>query len=53
MNKEQIHKRLSNEQVIAILENYLAKEINTREAMTNLDLARSQFLFWLRDTKKV
>lgn len=43
MNKEQIHKRLSGEQVIAIMENYLAKEINAKEAMANLGLARSQF----------
>ncbi len=43
MSNQQIHKRLSEEQVIAILENYLAKEIGTKEAMANLDLKRSQF----------
>jgi len=43
MSNQQIHKRLSEEQVIAILENYLAKEIGAKEAMDNLDLKRSQF----------
>ncbi len=43
MSKEQLHKRLSKEQVIAILENYLAREIKAKEAMENLGLKKSQF----------
>jgi len=43
MSNQQIHKRLSEEQVMAILENYLAKEIGAEEAMTNLSLKKSQF----------
>lgn len=43
MSNQQIHKRLTTEQVIAILENYLAKEIKAKEAMDNLDLKKSQF----------
>lgn len=43
MSKQQIHKRLIKEQVIAILENYLAKEIKARQAMENLGLKRSRF----------
>lgn len=43
MSNQQIHKRLSEEQVITILENYLAKEVGAKEAMTNLGLKRSQF----------
>lgn len=43
MSQEQIHKRLSEEQVIAILENYLAKEVSSGEAMNILGLAKSQF----------
>jgi hypothetical protein len=43
MSNQQIHKRLSEEQVVAVLENYLAKEIKAEEAMDNLKLKRSQF----------
>ena len=43
MGNQQIHKRFSDEQVIAILENYLAKEITAKEAMAKLELKRSQF----------
>ena len=43
MGNQQIHKKFSNEQVIAILENYLAKEITAKEAMEKLELKRSQF----------
>lgn len=43
MGNQQIHKKFSNEQVIAILENYLAKEISAKEAMAKLELKRSQF----------
>lgn len=43
MNNQQIHKRLSESQVITILENYLAKEIKAKDAMNNLGLKKSQF----------
>lgn len=43
MGNQQIHKRLAKEQVIAILENYLAKEISAKEARENLGLKKSQF----------
>lgn len=43
MDNQQIHKRFSEEQVIAILENYLAKEISAKEAMAKLEVKRSQF----------
>lgn len=43
MGNQQIHKKFSDEQVIAILENYLAKEISTKEAMAKLELRRSRF----------
>lgn len=43
MGNQQIHKKFSDEQVIAILENYLAKELSAKEAMAKLELQRSQF----------
>ena len=43
MSNQQIHKKFSDEQVIAILENYLTKEISAKEAMAKLELGRSQF----------
>lgn len=43
MGNQQIHKKFSDEQVIAILENYLAKEISAKEAMAKLELKKSQF----------
>lgn len=43
MSKQQIHKRLSEEQVIAIFENYLAGEIKAKNAREALGLKKSQF----------
>lgn len=43
MNNQQMHKRLTKEQVIAILENYLAKEISAKDAREKLELKKSQF----------
>jgi len=43
MGNQQIHKRLVKEQVVAILENYLAKEISAKEAIENLGVKRSRF----------
>lgn len=43
MGNQQIHRRFVKEQVITILENYLAKEISAKEAMENLGLKHSRF----------
>lgn len=43
MSNQQLHKRLTKEQVTAILENYLAKEIKAKDARENLGLGKSQF----------
>ncbi|HAM88588.1 MAG: hypothetical protein US83_C0011G0051 [Candidatus Falkowbacteria bacterium GW2011_GWC2_38_22] len=43
MSNQQIHKRLTKDQVIVILENYLAKEISAKEAREKLELKKSQF----------
>ncbi len=43
MSKTQLHKRLSQDQVEAILENYLAGEITAQNAMENLGLKRARF----------
>jgi hypothetical protein len=43
MSNQQIHRRLTKEQVIVILENYLAKEISAKEAREKLELKKSQF----------
>ncbi len=39
----QLHRRLTKDQVIVILENYLAKEITAKEAKEKLELKKSQF----------
>ncbi len=43
MNNQQIHKRLTTEQVATILENYLAHGIDVQKAMNNLGVKRSRF----------
>lgn len=43
MRKQQIHKRLSKEQVATIFENYLSKEIKANEAIETLGIKKSQF----------
>jgi len=40
---EQIHRRLSDEQVKMILDRYVKKELGTEQAMNLLGLKRSQF----------
>ena len=40
---QQLHKRLSEEQVKAVLENYLAGEITVAAALENLGLKRARF----------
>jgi hypothetical protein len=51
MSNQQINKRLSEEQVIAILENYLAGEIKAKDARENLGLKKSQFFKLASDYK--
>ncbi|MCX5636937.1 MAG: hypothetical protein NTX52_04490 [Planctomycetota bacterium] len=43
MSKQQIHKRLSKEQVSTILENYLSGEIKRRDACENLGVKKTRF----------
>lgn len=51
MSKEQLHKRLSKEQVITILENYLSKEIRRKDACLNLGIGKSRFFKLLSQYK--
>lgn len=41
--KNQLHKRLSNERIAQILENYLAKELDLNYALEYLNVSRSRF----------
>ena len=43
MSKQQLHKRLTLEQVTAILEHYLAKEISLANALENLGVKKVRF----------
>lgn len=43
MSKRQLHKRLDDQTVIAILERYLSKELSIEETMTYLGLQRAMF----------
>lgn len=43
---EQVHKRLTDEQVMMILGRYMAKEMTAAEAMELLGLKRRQFFEW-------
>lgn len=51
MSKQQIHKRLEREQVITILENYLAGEIRAKDAINNLEIRKSRFYEIVREYK--
>ena len=42
-NNKQIHKKLSTEQVITILENYLSKAIDLNTALEYLGIQKSRF----------
>lgn len=48
MPKEQLHKRLTEEQVETILENYLAGEIRIASALENLGIKRARFFRLLK-----
>ncbi len=43
MSKKQLHKRLDEQTVIAVLERYLSKELSVGEAMEYVGIGRSQF----------
>jgi hypothetical protein len=45
---EQVHKRVSEEQVKMILERFIRKEISSEQAMDLLGLKRSQFFEWVK-----
>lgn len=45
---EQIHKRLSDEQVRMILKRYVKKDLGSEQAMDLLGLKRSQFFEWVK-----
>jgi len=45
---EQMHKRLTEEQVVMILERYIKKELSREHAMDLLGLKRRQFFEWLK-----
>src|SRR3972149_8809496 len=49
---EQIHKRLTDEQVQMILERYLKKEISAEQGMDLLGLKRRQFFKWVKRHKE-
>lgn len=49
---EQIHKRLSEEQVKMILERYIKKELSGEQAMELLVLKRRQFFEWVKRYKE-
>ena len=49
---QQLHKRLSEEQVKAILESYLAGEITVASVLENLRLKRSRFFLLLKEYKE-
>ena len=49
---EQIHKRLTEEQVRMILERYINKELGSEQAMDLLGLKRSQFFEWVKRYKE-
>lgn len=52
MMKEQIHKRLTVEQVKTILDRYIKKELDAEYAMDLLDLKRRQFFEWVKRYKE-
>ena len=45
---EQVHKRLTDEQMKMIVEKYPARELSAAQAMELLDLKRRQFFEWVR-----
>ncbi|MFH0972914.1 MAG: hypothetical protein V1768_02935, partial [Patescibacteria group bacterium] len=52
MAKQQIHQRLSKDQVILILEKYLSREIDLNYALVNLDVSRSRFFDYLKSYRE-
>ena len=50
---EQVHKRLTDEQVRMVLGRYVAKELTAAEAIELLGLKRRQFFEWTQRYKKI
>jgi hypothetical protein len=48
----QLHGRLTDEQVGAILSRYVQRELSTEQAMGMLELGRSQFFEWVKKYKR-
>lgn len=48
----QIHGRLTDEQVVAILSRYVRRELAAEQAMDMLGLGRSQFFEWVKKYKQ-
>lgn len=49
---EQLHKRLSEEQVKMLLDRYIKKELGSEQAMNLLGLKRRQFFEWVKRYKE-
>jgi hypothetical protein len=49
--RRQLHGRLTNEQVAAILSKYVKRELTAEQAMSILELGRSQFFEWVKRFK--
>jgi hypothetical protein len=47
----QLHGRLTDEQVAAILSRYVKRELSAEQAMSMLELGRSQFFEWVKKYK--
>ena len=47
----QLHGRLTDEQVVAILSRYVRREMGADQAMSMLELGRSQFFEWVKKYK--
>jgi len=50
--RQQLHKRLTQEQVVAILESYCAQEIDADSAIANLGLKRARFFRLLKSYRE-
>lgn len=48
---KQLHGRLTDEQVVAILSRYVKRELTAEQAMRMLELGRSQFFEWVKRFK--
>lgn len=51
MMARQLHGRLTDEQVVVILSRYVGREIRADQAMSMLEVGRSQFFAWVKKYK--